>query len=1296
MLAAAWEREGLTSNSNHQQSAWYRSMKSGSANVDSVMVWLRRDSSVRGQNRSLEVYEAESWIRSTLFHASASGTLPSTRWLPPLSDYKKRDVTTLANITWRNLGPFTWDREATKQTQSEGIGVIRSIAVHPDADSIVLVGTISAGVWRSSDHGQTWKAVTDHLMAQQADCVCLAPSDKNIGYAALNVGLARTTDAGETWLMTSLDTRSSYPASEIVEHVAVSPVNPNHVIAATRGALWRSMDGGVHWDRIPGSEGRYWSIHFSPIGSRLYAIRYASDVSSFLVFDDNTLRSGIGLPVPDNGSSTPRALIATSPAAPSCVWVLYAGKRDSVGGVWGLYKSTDSGNTFQRVCCGEEGPQLPTADTPNLFDYDPQGLGLGQVTWDMAFAVSNTDTSHMVAGGIFPYFSTDGGRSWKGTAPIHYDVQNALIVNGRSWIATDGGLQLTTDNGRTFADRSEGICAVEVWGFGQVPGTNVMTIGAYHLPIFIRDDAVYDNRGFSGGWYPWSGADAMMADVNPDDTQWIYAKPWTSVRGKRSSNRLRSPTTRELGIDLGYLPFSNVAFHPEKTYTILAADHAGPSVVRTHNNAESWETLHTFTGSITHVRYAPSNPTIMAALADAALWLSDDDGKTWKNITPPDSLTFGARVIDVAFDWSNSAVLWLAFGGGQQNVKVLKTEDSGSSWTDVSHGLLSAPVYCLATVAGSEMLFAGTAMGVFSLDSGDAEWKVYGNDLPTCHVHYIHVDHIAGIVRAGTTRGIWEVPLDVQTKLIARFSQSTDTLRCYNTPIVFTDRTNGQFVADYWRRWTFEGGVPYTSTDIQPNVRYPNPGVYTVRLVVGRGSDRDSVVRSGTVVVLPSECDVTSSYPGNCVRLTDTNDFVSIGSFSGYSNTFTFTAWVKPHGIQPLFSAIFCTTVVGPQQGEIGLQISGDSNEVGYLWKNGRWQWRSGLHLIPDEWNHVAMAVDPDGVTLMVNGAAARDVLRLEAQDLGSLDFTLGTYYHWPGRNLHADVDEVRFYNATLSDREIRETMFHPADPDDVRLLAWYQCNETGGNELYDVARENTAELSGGAMRAISDICFGPGLSKLFQPPLSGDRIFGDLGISVQCQETDADSIVLVSRINTSPPANIAETTILSGRYYVVQTMIPEERTVTNLAFDTKGLIGWDDATRRVFRLWRKNLFRTNSNWELVRASHHFDVGTQVVVFRNTESVTTSSMFCVSVDGGPVTVGETSDAVMIAPLPANEHLRIRNLPTNSFIKLVDMVGRTVWQQPVLAKESIIQTSHLPDGLYILYVNSRAYTIPILH
>ncbi|WP_420316068.1 PKD domain-containing protein [Ekhidna sp.] len=71
--------------------------------------------------------------------------------------------------------------------------------------------------------------------------------------------------------------------------------------------------------------------------------------------------------------------------------------------------------------------------------------------------------------------------------------------------------------------------------------------------------------------------------------------------------------------------------------------------------------------------------------------------------------------------------------------------------------------------------------------------------------------------------------------LNANFTVDTDSVS-RGESVQFTDASTGEVTS--WN-WTFEGGVPATSTDQNPVVLYNNQGIYDVTLVVGDGVETD-------------------------------------------------------------------------------------------------------------------------------------------------------------------------------------------------------------------------------------------------------------------------------------------------------------------------------------------------------------------------------------------------------------------------------------------------------------------------
>ena len=94
-------------------------------------------------------------------------------------------------------------------------------------------------------------------------------------------------------------------------------------------------------------------------------------------------------------------------------------------------------------------------------------------------------------------------------------------------------------------------------------------------------------------------------------------------------------------------------------------------------------------------------------------------------------------------------------------------------------------------------------------------------------------------------------PLPLQ----ADFSAS-DSVIVAGTTVQFTDNSIG-LKASRWQ-WTFEGGIPASSTEQHPSVVYPEPGTYAVTLTVTAGDISDTSTREDYLLVTAS---VPTVYP---------------------------------------------------------------------------------------------------------------------------------------------------------------------------------------------------------------------------------------------------------------------------------------------------------------------------------------------------------------------------------------------------------------------------------------------------
>ncbi|RMF36345.1 MAG: T9SS C-terminal target domain-containing protein, partial [Chlorobiota bacterium] len=174
--------------------------------------------------------------------------------------------------------------------------------------------------------------------------------------------------------------------------------------------------------------------------------------------------------------------------------------------------------------------------------------------------------------------------------------------------------------------------------------------------------------------------------------------------------------------------------------------------------------------------------------------------------------------------------------------------DGGSTWTNVSSGLPNVPVNCIALDPRNGNVYVGTDIGIYLRTPAASQWTMWDDGLPNVIVRDLELDTATNRIYAATYgRGIWQGTLLNQT-LTAGIWASRTTL-CAGDTVRLADASSGQVAT---RQWTISGGSPATATDSALTVTFPNPGQFTVRLVVSSGTLVDSAQVTVTVNPRPS------------------------------------------------------------------------------------------------------------------------------------------------------------------------------------------------------------------------------------------------------------------------------------------------------------------------------------------------------------------------------------------------------------------------------------------------------------
>ncbi len=158
--------------------------------------------------------------------------------------------------------------------------------------------------------------------------------------------------------------------------------------------------------------------------------------------------------------------------------------------------------------------------------------------------------------------------------------------------------------------------------------------------------------------------------------------------------------------------------------SILAADNkliigTADGIYSSGDKGGTWRPSGLQGRDIKSVRLHPERHTSMLAVAsDGELHLSTDGGADWKvvSLEPP-----GARAQTAIFDPQNADVLLV----GTNAHGILRSEDSGRGWTNVSGGLSIFDITELARhPAKSTLLYAGSRNGTYISESNGAHWRI--------------------------------------------------------------------------------------------------------------------------------------------------------------------------------------------------------------------------------------------------------------------------------------------------------------------------------------------------------------------------------------------------------------------------------------------------------------------------------------------------------------------------------------------------------------------------------------------
>ncbi len=620
------------------------------------------------------------------------------------------------SLPWRNIGP------ANMMGRIAMIDALNTNYRH------VIIGTASGGVYKSTNGGITWDVIFDKYGACSIGSVALFQSNPDIIWVGTGEsanrnssgwgnGLFKSSDGGKTFQY------MGFEDSHHIAGIATHPTDPNIAYVASVGHLW-----GYNGER---------GLYKTTDGGKTWA----------------KLTNGL----PDDGK-TGCTDIKMHPTKPN---ILYAGFYErlrepyyykSGGDNGGIFQSTNGGKSWTKLTNGlpkgatgmidisihhknpniivaavEADEKIPGHDEEGYHKNNP-GTGVyrtddGGKTWRWLYKHAvrpfyhgqieidpiDPNNIYIVSRGF--EISNDGGktfkpRRWRTDGGDDHDMWIAPYDNNIMYLATDQGLRLSVDGGKTILSHNN-------MAIGQYYAINTDMRDPYWVIGGLQDNGLWmgpsnsrEYRGILNEHNTWVGeGDGFYCAIDPIDNRTIYL-----VNHVGFATRLDFYTREYQYITpnpetiINYKDFVDPNY-PETPirYTIDPGEHwfFGGREERPKLPPQfrfNWNSPLVLSPSNSHTLYFGGNH----------LFKSVDRGNTWRIISPDltsndpkrrnptnsgyltRSVTGGENhytIVTIAESPLDPSVIWVGTDDGHVQI----TQNGGISWTDVKPNILGVP-----------------------------------------------------------------------------------------------------------------------------------------------------------------------------------------------------------------------------------------------------------------------------------------------------------------------------------------------------------------------------------------------------------------------------------------------------------------------------------------------------------------------------------------------------------------------------------------------------------------------------
>ncbi len=684
--------------------------------------------------------------------------------------------------------------------------------------------------------------------------LAIDPTNSDIVYFSSPQGLHKTEDGGSTW--TQINNRL-YNVNKIL----INPSNPNIIHVGGENGIYTSQDAGITWsNKYPRI---VWDMELKADDpNTVYAI--VTDWGGKKMIVESTdggqsYHNMAGFPTNIIGQG---ALIAVTPANPNCMYAIVLGSQ-----VPYLYKGTRDEATNEWTWVKKhQGVQ----EKPSIS----RRLVIGQGFFDLVLEVAPDNENIVYTGTVTLFKSTNSGSTlnpvggYTGKFKIHPDIQAMkCLTNGRVWVATDGGMNYSTDNFTSIKNHvalNNGLVGSDFWGFDQGWNEDICVGGRYHtgntaMAEFYNDKALRLGGAEEATGWVIQGKSRHVVCSDLGSGMILPKKLKEELEGKFAFTPHQNNGGHHPNMDGMGESRSNLYAHPYYSGTLYSG--SGNGIWISKNFGASFELLHDFGSTIRYFNSSITNPLVMYADINqksipkdekdknkddndtGGFFRSEDGGKTWTKATSP--INWKGQMWFVISPYDDKVVYASCQKASAEdgNSGVYKTTDGGKTWTKWSSDIVTGKSLVIQpTNDHKDLVYAfssekknGKRAEVFMRKEGDANWSKYDTGYPAGMIVNIALPFYRDSkLRVAGNAGVWEVPFAEPTfEPIVRPWVEKERYFSADDVVQFDCHSILNHSGATWK-WSFS---PEPKSIDDPNKRnpkvvFPKEGEYSVTLEV--------------------------------------------------------------------------------------------------------------------------------------------------------------------------------------------------------------------------------------------------------------------------------------------------------------------------------------------------------------------------------------------------------------------------------------------------------------------------------